>query len=460
MLRKFLNSLNIRQRLTLQILLMVSVLFLLFCTSIYLFSRLYLNSRFYNGLQERAIVTASLRIAYSADQKALQDLVRNSDERMLTEEMTSIYDPQRDLFVFTTDILKEGFHRSFINAQDTSKAVNNISRDKYKISVIKIKNYWVIISAKDVYEREALNNLRDILIILCLVALLFIAYISWFMADRALSPIASMARQLDAIFPGNLSKRLDYPNKQDEIGFIAKTINQLLQRVESSVNTQRMFIANVSHELKNPLTKIFTQIEIMEMKYKHQPEFYQQIMSLRSDTLMLNQLTNALLELASISSSDRELPLKKLRIDEILLAGVAEFKRWNPDCSVLLNLDEIPDDEELLIFPVNEEALKIVFKNLLDNACKFSVEQKAEVTVKEMDGSLAIDIYNQGKPIPEAEVSKILEPFFRSDATAKGKKGHGVGLAIVMQILLLLKIKLNIVPGVDGNSFILSFPKS
>ncbi len=371
MIQAFINSLNIRQRLTLQILLVVSVLFLLFSVSIYLFSKLYLNSRFFNGLQERAIVTTSLRIAYSADQRALQDLVRNSNERMLTEEMTSIYDPQRDLFVFTTDILKEGFHRSFINAADTSKAVNNISRDKYKISVIKIKNYWVVISAKDVYEREALNNLRDILIILSVVALLFIAYLSWFMADRALSPIARMSRQLDMIFPGNLSKRLAYPNKEDEIGFIARTINQLLQRVESSINSQRMFVANISHELKNPLTKIFTQIEILEMKYKHHPEFYQQIMSLRSDTLMLNELTHALLQLASISSSDKDLPVKDCRIDELLLEGVAEFKRWNPSCTVLLNLNDMPENEEALVHAVNEEALKIVFKNLLDNACKW-----------------------------------------------------------------------------------------
>jgi signal transduction histidine kinase len=459
MVRAFLNSLNIRQRLTLQILLVVSVLFLLFSISIYLFSKLYLNSRFFNGLQERAIVTTSLRIAYSADQRALQDLIRNSNERMLTEEMTSIYDPQRDLFVFTTDILKEGFHRSFINAADTSKAVNNLSRDKYKISVIKIKNYWVVISAKDVYEREALSNLRDILIILSVVALLFIAYLSWFMADRALAPIARMARQLDVIFPGNLSKRLAYPNKEDEIGFIARTINQLLQRVESSINTQRMFVANISHELKNPLTKIFTQIEILEMKYKQHPEFYQQIMSLRSDTLMLNELTNALLQLASISSSDKELPLKSSRIDELLLEGVAEFKRWNPESTVLLNINNMPENEEILTHPVNEEALKIVFKNLLDNACKFSEDQRAEVSIYEKGGQLCVAVYNDGKPIPEAEVNKILEPFFRSDATAKGKRGHGVGLAIVMQILRLLKITLDIVPSASGNSFILFFPR-
>lgn len=460
MLNRFLTRLNIRQRLTLQFLLLVSVLFLLFSVSIYLFSKLYLNNRFYNGLQERAIITASLKIALSADQKAIQDLVRNSDERMLTEEMVSIYDPQRNMFVFTTDIMKESFHRSFLNPADTSKSVNNISRNKYKICVLKIKNYWVVISAKDVYEREALGNLRDILVILSLVALLFIAYISWFMADRALSPISWVARQLDQIFPKNLSRRIEYPYKEDEIGFVTRTINKLLQRVETSVNTQRMFVANISHELKNPLTKIFTQIEVLEMKYKDHPEYYSQIMSLRSDTLMLNQLTQALLELASISANDKELPKKELRIDEILMSAVSEFKRWNPDCEILLNLEEFPENEEMLIYPVNEDALKIVFKNLLDNACKFSVDQRTDVKIHSEAGQLLITIYNEGKPIPAAEISKILEPFFRSDSTAKGKKGHGVGLAIVKQILSLHRIRLTIVPSASGNAFVLSFSRN
>lgn len=459
MLSRFLTRLNIRQRLTLQFLLLVSVLFLLFSLGIYLLSRVYLNNRFYSGLQERAIITASLKIALSADQKAIQDLVRNSDERMLTEEMVSIYDPQRKMFVFTTDILKESFHRSFLNPADTSKTVNNIPGKDYKICVVKIKGYWVIISAKDVNEREALSNLRDILIILCLAALIFIAYISWFMADRALSPISKIARQLDQIFPKNLSRRIEYPYTEDEIGFITRTINKLLQRVETSMNTQRMFVANISHELKNPLTKIFTQIELLEMKYKDHPEYYNQIMSLRSDTLMLNHLTQALLELASISSSDRELPKKNLRIDEILMSAVSEFKRWNPDSSILLNLEEFPEKEEILIYPVNEDAMKIVFKNLIDNACKFSADQQAEVKIHSDAGLLQITVYNEGKPIPQEEIAKILQPFFRSDSTAKGKKGHGVGLAIVKQILSLHHICLTIVPSDSGNAFVLTFQR-
>ncbi len=456
---RILSNLNIRQRLTLQFLLLVSVLFLFFSISIFLFSKLYLTNRFFNRLQERAVITGSLYIDLSANQKAIHDLVRKGEKQALAEEMVSIFDPETNSFVFSTEYVKQDFHRGFINNQDTSQIINNVEYKDLKASVLKIKKYWVIISAKDIMEREALRDLRDILVVMCIVALLFIAYISWFMAGHALSPIAGIGKQLEIIFPQNLSKRVSYPDNNDEISALSHTINQLLKRVEQSVSTQKMFVANISHELKNPLTKIFTQIEILEMKYKGNPEYYEQILSLRSDTLTLNQLTHSLLELANIYSSESELPKKNLRVDEVLFDSISEFKRWNPDLIVKPHLENFPESEEVLEFLANEDALKIVFKNLLDNACKFSSNQSAEVYIYEDKEVLKISFYNEGKPIPKGEVSKILQPFFRSDSTAKGKKGHGVGLAIVKQILRIHKIKLVIESSEVGNYFILSFNK-
>jgi two-component system heavy metal sensor histidine kinase CusS len=453
----FLSNLNIRQRLTLQFLLLVSVLFVFFSIGIYLFSKLYLTNRFYNRLQERAVITGSLYIDLSANQKAILELVRKGDNQALAEEMVSIYYPETNSFVFSSDFVQRDFHRRFINHQDTSQTINNIEYKGLKASVLKISDYWVVISAKDNTEKEALRDLRDILVIMGIVALLFIAYISWFVAGHAMAPIARIGKQLEIIFPQNLSKRVSYVGNNDEISALSNTINQLLKRVEEAVSTQKMFVANISHELKNPLTKIFMQIEILEMKYRDNPEYYEKILSLRSDTLTLNQLTHSLLELANINSSESELPKKNLRVDEVLFDSISEFKRWNPDLNVNPHFENFPESEEVLEFMANEDALKIVFKNLMDNACKFSNNQSADIYIYEEKGILHISIYNEGNPIPKEEVPKILQPFFRSDSTAKGKKGHGVGLAIVKQILRAHKIKLIIEPSEKGNYFILVF---
>ncbi|MBK6976029.1 MAG: sensor histidine kinase [Cytophagaceae bacterium] len=94
---------------------------------------------------------------------------------------------------------------------------------------------------------------------------------------------------------------------------------------------------------------------------------------------------------------------------------------------------------------------------MIDNACKFSDNHKARILINPQTECVQISVNNRGIQIPADESEKVFQPFFRSNATAKGKIGHGVGLAIVKQIVDLHKGKLTVEPIVDGNSFILLF---
>jgi signal transduction histidine kinase len=219
-----------------------------------------------------------------------------------------------------------------------------------------------------------------------------------------------------------------------------------------------MFVANISHELKNPLTKIFTQIELLEMKHKNFPEFHEQIVSLREDTLKLNHLTHSLLQLANIFSDENALPLTEIRLDEVVFDAVSEFKKWNANKSIEIDLESFPEDEKCLIVKGNEEALKVVFKNLIDNACKFSVNETAFLNISVKRNEVNVEIKNKGIPIPKKEITQIFQPFYRSDSTSRGKTGHGVGLAIVKQIVELHHGKIGVLPQEDGNLFQVTLP--
>ncbi len=451
---------DIRQRLTLQHLSLVTVIIIFFTLNIYLFTKLFLENRFFTRLHERAVITSSLYVDFGKNKEAIGNIVKNSENRTLTEESVSIYNPVSKKFLFSTNFLKEEFHRGFLNPKDTSSSINNISTKTEKVSTLKIKGYWIIISAKDVSEINALSDLREILIILAIVAILSMTFISWLMADRAISPIYNVGKQLEVIFPKNLSQRISYPNKQDEIGTLVNTINTLLKRVETSVNAQKIFIANISHELKNPLTKIFTQIEILEMKNRENTELTEALRSLRSDAHNLNQLTHSLLELAGMYSSEANLHLVPTRVDEVLFDAVSEYKRWNPEHTLDLDLSKFPDDEEIFVRPANAEALKIVFKNLINNGHKFSTNDKVAVKIYANGNKLQIDVFNEGIPIPKDQIKKVFEPFFRSDSTAKGKNGHGVGLAIVKQILALHHAQIILNPISSGNCFTIVFGRT
>jgi signal transduction histidine kinase len=455
-------NLNIRGQLTLQVLLLVGFLFMFFSVSIYFFSKLYLEKRFYKKLQDRALTTSSLFFDFQANNIEIQKIVENTEREYLNEEIISIIDIQRNLFVFSNNFKKEEFHRLLMLKIDESSSVGSASLGAYKMAYLKIKDnsgdYWVMVSAVDKIGEEALADLKNILIIMSFVALLFIGFLGWYLANKALAPISDIIGQLEQIFPKNISKRIIHNNFGDEIGQMAKTINELLQRAENAVFTQKMFVANISHELKNPLTKIFTQIEILEMKYKSSPEFHEQIVSLREDTLKLNHLTHSLLQLANIFSDENALPVSEIRLDEVLFEAIAEFKKWNIEKNIEIDLEDFPDDEKQLIVSGNSEALKVVFKNLLDNACKFSEDKTALLRLYISNNCVKVSIKNLGTPIPHDERKQIFQPFFRSDSTARGKAGHGVGLAIVKQIVELHQGKINVEPQTDGNVFEVAIP--
>jgi signal transduction histidine kinase len=194
------------------------------------------------------------------------------------------------------------------------------------------------------------------------------------------------------------------------------------------------------------------------MKYKNFPEFHEQIVSLRDDTLKLNHLTHSLLQLANIFSDENALPLTEIRLDEVVFDAVSEFKKWNPGKNIEIDLENFPEDEKYLIVNGNAEAMKVVFKNLIDNACKFSSNQTGWLNISAIKNQLKIEIRNEGIPIPKNEISQIFQPFYRSDSTAKGKSGHGVGLAIVKQIVELHHGKIVVLPQHNGNLFQVTLP--
>ncbi|MCP9770786.1 sensor histidine kinase [Lacihabitans sp. LS3-19] len=454
---KFDLKLNIRGQLTLQVLLLVGFLFMFFSVSIYFFSKLYLEKRFYKKLQDRAVTTSSLFFDFQANNIDIRKIVETTEKEYLNEEIISIIDIKRNLFVFSTNVKKEEFHRLMLLTIDNTTSVGTSKLGTYKMAYLKIKDnsgdYWVVVTAVDKIGEEALADLKNILIIMSLVALLFIGFLGWYLANKALAPISDIINQLEQIFPKNISKRIIHTNFDDEIGQMAETINKLLQRAENAVFTQKMFVANISHELKNPLTKIFTQIELLEMKYKNFPEFHAQIVSLREDTLKLNNLTSSLLQLANIFSDENAHPLSEIRIDEVVIDAVSEFKKWNPEKTIHIKLENFPEDENALVIFGNVDALKVVFKNLMDNACKFSSNLEAFLEIAFTPKQIAVSIRNEGKPIPLDEISQIFQPFYRSDSTAKGKSGHGVGLAIVKQIIEIHKGRISVKPYQTGNVF-------
>ncbi|MDR6561875.1 MULTISPECIES: HAMP domain-containing sensor histidine kinase [unclassified Arcicella] len=455
---------NIRSRLTYQFIALVTAILLLFSVGVYFFSKLYLEKRFYKRLQDRAITTTTLLFDLQATDSTVLRLVNISDKELLIDENIFVYDEISKMIVFSSNNGNLLSRQQLLPLMKSDQITTYARVGDYQVLGIHLKkgesDNWVVVSAIDKNGIEALEDLRRILMIMILAGILLLGLSGWFFADRALAPMSGIIKQVNGIFPEYVAKRVEHPNRSDEIGLLVATFNQLLDRIEDALIMQKMFIANVSHELKNPLTKIYSQIDVALMQ-KRSPEVYEKSLnSLKEDTTTLIQLTNTLLNLANTIVSSESVQKTPIRMDELLWETKGQLQKWHEDYQVQINFLDFPEDEESLIIQGNEASLKVVLMNLMDNACKFSDDNTVIVTFLANEEGIKISFMNKGSIIPASDLPFIFHPFYRSNATAQATKGHGVGLAIVSQVTRLHKGEVTVVSDKNGTIFTLSFPKN
>ncbi|GAB3503961.1 HAMP domain-containing sensor histidine kinase [Spirosoma knui] len=432
---------NIRTRLTYQFALLVTLILVLFSLGVYFFSKLYVEKRFFKRLEDRAVTTTTLLFDLKQTDSTVLRLIDAGNKEPLLNEHISVYNEKSKAFLFSTNPANAPFHQQFIPQLDSAAQTLYLTRSDYQIVAIQLArgsgSNWVIVSGIDQVGHDALSDLKKILIVMILAAILLLGVSGWLFADQALAPMSGIVQQVNTIFPANVQKRVQHPNRSDEIGVLVATFNQLLDRIEQALNTQKMFIANVSHELKNPLTKINSQIDVALIQPRNPDVYERTLRSLREDTRTLTQLTNTLLELANTSIQTKNMPFEPVRMDELLWETKTQLQEWNETYQIRLTFTDFPDDEDALITRGNRAALKVVLMNLIDNACKFSPARTATVDFRAKEGTIHVVVFNEGSQIPEADLPHIFQPFFRSNATAQSSKGHGVGLAVVAQVTQL-----------------------
>jgi two-component system heavy metal sensor histidine kinase CusS len=240
-----------------------------------------------------------------------------------------------------------------------------------------------------------------------------------------------------AIFPRNRDERLVIEKENDEISRLSTTINRLLDRVAESFRLQRMFVANVSHELKNPLTQISSQLEVSLLNQR-EPEAYQRtIRSVLEDVNELSTLTHELLQLSQVNQDDAAgLLTDQVRMDEIVWDIRDEVSAISPSYRIKVTFGALPDDSDQLTIQGNKTLLATALKNLTENACKFSNDGCAIIQVNFDLDRVEISVQNTGEPIPAQDIPYIFEPFYRSHQTAD-VRGYGVGLSLVERIIRL-----------------------
>lgn len=247
-------------------------------------------------------------------------------------------------------------------------------------------------------------------------------------------------------------------NRNDEIGYVAKTMTYMATELDTLEDEQKKFISNVSHDFRSPLTSIKGYIEAM-LDGTIPPEMQEKYLNIiLFETERLNKLTQSVLDLNQFRGQGMLLDITEFDINSMIRTTIQTFE--GTCIKKGLSFDLLLTEQQLFV-KGDSGKIQQVFYNLIDNAAKFSHNNSAitiETTVK--NGKVFISIKDTGIGIPRDSIKKIWERFYKTDLSrGKDKKGTGLGLAIVKEIIQAHKQNINVISteGV-GTEFIFTLP--
>jgi heavy metal sensor kinase len=275
------------------------------------------------------------------------------------------------------------------------------------------------------------NQLPALFITLLLASLatLLIAVIGgYWLAGRALAPVAAMTAMARRITAENLADRLPIENPDDEFGQLASVVNAGLARLEHSFHALRQFTADASHELRTPLTAIRSVGEVGLREHRAENEYREIIGSILEDTDRLATLVDSLLMLSRADAGRIE--LHPVRVDlrdlaeEVVedLRVLAEEKR-----------QEITAGGERGMWVLaDRETLRRAVVNLVDNAIKYSPEEASVIVrIAQVAGQVRLEVRDSGPGIDRAHLPHVFDRFYRVDeGRSRAAGGTGLGLSI------------------------------
>jgi signal transduction histidine kinase len=437
----------------------------------YYFSAQSRKAEYLERLEYRARSIANVIIE---DDRVKVDLLRKLDKTTfqdLYKETILVYDPAYDLLYSN---VKDTAIRTSRHLLDHIKKYGEYSHERDngelvgvhytegKVSVI------VLVTSFDKYGHQNLQNLRQILIIEIIVAVILLVVIGYFFARGMVRPIDNLVRQVRTINANNLQGMTVHAKGRDEISQLGANFNTMLKRLSNAFDLQKSFVSNASHELRTPLASIISQLQVALSKERSK-EVYQEILtSVLEDAQHLSDLSNGLLQLAQSGLDEQQFVFTEVRIDELLLdmgnliklkhapasPGADAQKSPRVDISFL----KVPELDTELICEGNESLLKVLFLNLLDNALKFSSDNTIFVIIDFTSKNIQVQVKDNGMGIAPEDLEKIFEPFYRG-SNSHQVRGHGLGLSICKRIVQLHKgqILVSSVPG-QGTIFTVTLP--
>ena len=277
---------------------------------------------------------------------------------------------------------------------------------------------------------RTMSRLRAVMWIVAVPTLLIAGMGGYWLSRRALAPVDTITRAARSISVENLSQRLPQPQTGDEIERLAGAWNELLERLETSVQKIQQFTTDASHELRTPVSLIRSTAELA-LRRDRDPQAYRKALEeIELEARRMTELTESMLLLARADSGAR-LPLSPVDLNGLVrevaraTQPLAQAKGIRLDAA----LEAAP-----AVMPANEAGVRRLLRILVDNALEHTpAGGKVGISVNRQNGTVTLAVRDSGEGIPAEALPHIFERFYRADE-ARGGRRVGLGLSLAQVI--------------------------
>ena len=287
-----------------------------------------------------------------------------------------------------------------------------------------------------------------------LISILSGAAIAVGLSKIFVSPMMKLGDAMRKVAGGDFSVRLDCTSRIRDVREVYGSFNTMVKELGNTETLQTDFVSNVSHEFKTPINAIEGYASLLQDSQLTDEQKNAYIDKIIFNTRRLSDLVGNILLLSKVNNQTISPKTSTFRLDEQVRQSILALEsKWeNKEIEFDIDLDEIE-------YTGFENLLSHVWLNLIDNAVKFSPQNgQIRIRLKQLDGSVTFSIWDNGLPIPEADIDRIFNKFYQGD-NSHAAEGNGLGLALVRKIVAAEQGTINVTSSEDaGTEFVVALP--
>jgi len=279
-----------------------------------------------------------------------------------------------------------------------------------------------------------------------ILAVLVAIGLSFFLTRRVLRPLSAISAVIGKLAAGDYSARVR-SCANDEVGRLGTTFNQMADSLQRLEELRRNMVVDVAHELRTPLTNVRGYLEAIQDGVV--PASDNTIQLLHKEVFRLIHLVEDLQRLTRADAARGHLALATIAVSEIVDQITALYAPQLIEKRISLGRDLADDVQQVIADP---DKLLQILSNLVQNACQYTAEGgRVQISAEHIDKQIRISVENSGAAIPEQDLSRLFERFYRADKSrSRDSGGAGIGLAIVKQLVEAHRGEVGLENSADG----------